>query len=67
MISVRPSGRPAGRPAVRPYPKLNVGFYALVTVATFIKLGMVITTSDLYAKVPLLMTFDLYQGHRGSK
>ena len=57
MISVRPSSR---------IQKLNVGVYALVTVATFLKLGMIITTFDLYAYVLLLVTSDLYLGHRGS-
>ena len=60
--AVRPSGRPSGR-----IQKLNVGFYAFVTVATFLKLGMIITTLDLYTWVPLLVTSDLYLGHRASK
>ena len=47
--------------------KLYVGFNAFATEATFLKLGMIVTTVDLYAQVPLLVTFDLYVGHRGSK
>ena len=47
--------------------KLNVGFYAFVTVATFLKRGMIITTINLYPYVPLFMTFNFYLGHRGSK
>ena len=58
MISVRPSDR---------IQKLNVGVYALITVAAFLKLSMIITILDLYAYVLLLVTFDLYLGRRGSK
>ena len=60
--AVRPSGRPAGR-----IQNLNVALHSRVIVATLIKLGMDITTMDRYAKVPLLVTSDLYIGHRGSK
>ena len=55
-------GRPAGR-----IQNLNVALHSRVIVATLIKLGMDITTMDRYAKVPLLVTSDLYIGHRGSK
>ena len=53
-------------PAVRPdgcIQKLNVGFYAFVTVATFLKLGKIITTLDLSALTLLLVTSDLYLEH----
>ena len=59
-------GRSAVDSSVRPYSKLNVGVYAFVTVATLVKLGLIINTLDLYAQVPLLVTFDLYIGPRGS-
>ena len=59
---VRPAGQTAG--CVQ---KFNVGLYAFATVATFLELSMIITTLDLYALIPALMTSDLYIGHRGSK
>ena len=50
-----------------PFLKLSDGFNAFATEATFLKLGMIVATVDLYAQIPLLVTFDLYVGHRGSK
>ena len=52
------------QPASRPCPKLNIGFFSVVTEATFLKLHMLITTIDLYPWVSKLVTFDLYLGHR---
>ena len=48
-------------------PKLNVGFFSVITVGTFFKLCTIITTLDLYAHVSLLMTSEIYLGHRSSK
>ena len=62
MSSVGLSGRPAVRPSGRPsvcIQNLNIRVYAFVIVATFLKLGRVIPTLDLYAQVPLLVTSDL--------
>ena len=56
MSSVRPTVCPSSR-----IQNLNVGVYMYITVATFLKLGMIITTVD---QVPLLVTFDFYLGHR---
>ena len=57
MISVPPSG--CGR-------KLNVGLISQTMVPRVIKLGMIITTMELYALILLSVTFDLYIGHRFS-
>ena len=67
MISVRLSVRPCVRQAVRPCPKFNVAIFSVANIATLLKLHMLITTLDLYPWVPLLMTFDLYLGHRVNK
>ena len=61
IVSVRPSVPPVGG-----VQNLNVGLYAFVTIATFLKLGRIITTIDLYPYVPMFITFDLYLGHMGS-
>ena len=55
--SVRPSGS---------VQKLNVGFFSETIVPSQIKLGMIITTIEFYADIPLFVTFDLYLGHRVS-
>ena len=60
MISVRLSGRPA----VRMYPNFNVGLYSHVMRPTFLKLDMMVTTIELYPMIPVLVTFDLYLGHK---
>ena len=59
MISVRLSGRPSGH-----VQKLNVGLFSKTMVPSQIKLGMIITTVELYTATPLLVTFDLYLCHR---
>ena len=45
---------------------LTFGLYSFITVATFLKLWMVITTIDLYPYILPLETFDLYLGHEVS-
>ena len=55
MISVRLSGRPAVSKNL-----------TKTMVPNLIKFGMIITTIKLYAAIPLLVTFDLYIGHRVS-
>ena len=55
--SVRPSGR---------VQKLNVGHIFETVVPTSIKVGMILTTIERYEHIPLLVTFDLYPGHRVS-
>ena len=65
MISVRLSGHPSCRPSDR-VQKLNVGLFSKTMVPSQIKLGMIITTVELYAAIPLFVTFDLYLGHRFS-
>ena len=55
------SVRPAGH--IR---KLNVGLFLGTVVSTQTKLCMIITTIKFYASIPLLVTFDLYLGHRVS-
>ena len=62
MISVRLSGRPSCRPSGR-VQKLNVGLFSETMVPSQIKLGMIITTFELYTAIPLFVTFDLYLGH----
>ena len=65
----RPAVRPSGRPAVRLSGcgrKLNVGFISQTMVPSVIKLGMIITTIELYALILLSVTFDLCIGHRFS-
>ena len=59
MSSVRLSVRPSGR-----VKKLSVGLFSRTVVPNQIKLGMIISTLELYAAIPLLVTFDLYLGHR---
>ena len=59
MISVRLSGRPSG--CVK---KINIGLFSKTMVPSRIKLGMIVTTMELYTAIPLLVTFDLYLGHR---
>ena len=65
MISVRLSGRPAVWPSGR-VQKLNVGFFSETMVSIQTKLCMIITTIELYTSIPLLVTFDLYLGHKVS-
>ena len=43
---------------------LNVGAFSETMVPSQLKLGMIITTTELYPAIPLLVTFDLYLGHR---
>ena len=59
MIRVCLAGRPAGR-----VQKLNVELLSKTMVPSQIKLGMIITTVELYTATPLLVTFDLYLCHR---
>ena len=61
MSSVRLSGRPSGR-----VQKVNVGLFSKTMVPSQLKLGMITTTIELYAAIPLFVTFDLYLGHRVS-
>ena len=58
MISVRLSGRLSGR-----VQNLTLDFS---TVPSQIKLGMSITTVELYTDIPLFVIFDLYLGHKVS-
>ena len=58
MSSVRLSVRPAVRPSGR-VQKLNVGHIFETMVPTSIKVGMIVTTIERYAPIPLLVTFDL--------
>ena len=46
--------------------KLNVGLLSKAMVPSQIKLGMTVTTIELYADIPLFVTFDLYLGHKVS-
>ena len=57
MISVQPS---------RYIRKFNVGLTLKTMVLSVIKLCMLITTMELHALILLLVTFDLYLGHRVS-
>ena len=43
---------------------LNVGAFSKTMVLSQLKLGIIITTTELYPAIPLLVTFDLYLGHR---
>ena len=42
----------------------NVGLFSAVIGPTFLKLGMQVTTIELYLCIPVLVTFDLYRGHK---
>ena len=42
---------------------LNVGAFSKTMEPSQLKLGMIITTTELFATIPLLVTFDLYLGH----
>ena len=56
-------------PAICPYvrvQKLNVGLFSKTNVSSQLKLDMSITTVELYADIPLFLTFDLYLGHKVS-
>ena len=65
MISVCLSGQPSGRLSGR-VQKLNVGLFSKTNVPSQLKLDMSITTVELYADIPLFVTFDLYLGHKVS-
>ena len=61
MISVRLSGCPS-----RCVQNLTVGFFSKTMVLSQIKLGILIATVELYAGIPMLVTFDLYLGYRSA-
>ena len=46
--------------------KLNVGLFSKTVVLNQIELGMIISTVELYAPIPLFVIFDLKLGHRVS-
>ena len=59
MISVRLSGHPSGH-----VQNLNVQLFSKTMVLSQRNLGMIITTVELFAAIQLLITFDIYLGHR---
>ena len=53
---------PAGRPDVSK--NFNVGIILAITKPTFLKLCVRVTTIELYPYILVLVTFDLYRGHK---